>query len=67
MTRRLQLRDVEDPIREIVREYLNRFDIAAIHYGEMAQDLIDHVSEVVKRAMAQAYEDGKTDATKGDE
>ncbi len=64
MTRRMQHRDVSDPIETLVREFCDQHNIAAIYQGELSRPLIEHANDVLQRGMAEAYEDGKTDAKK---
>ncbi len=64
MSRRLQHRDISDPIARIVRGHLDQLDVAAIHHVPLIRDLTSEVLEVVARAQAEAYADGQADAAK---
>lgn len=62
MTRRLQHRDISEPIERIVREHLDGLNIAAIHHGPLTRELISEVTDLVARAHDEAYHDGYRDA-----
>lgn len=64
MTRRMQHRDVSEPIERICREFLNSFAVAAIYHNELTRQLIDHANDMVRLARIEAYEDGKADSAK---
>ncbi len=64
MARRMQHRDVSEPIEALVREFCDQHGIAAIYQGELARPLIEHANEVLQRGINQAYEDGKNAAAK---
>lgn len=64
VTRRLQHRDVSEPIERLVREFCDQHGIAAIYHGELSRPLIEHVNDMLSRAMGEAYQDG-ADAANG--
>lgn len=62
MSRRLQHRDISEPIERICREFLNSVGVAAIYHGELTRQLVDHANDMVRLARIEAYENGKADA-----
>jgi hypothetical protein len=52
--RPLQHRDISDPIDRTVREHFDRLDIAAIHHGPLARDLVSEVNDLIVRAQTEA-------------
>jgi hypothetical protein len=61
MSRALQHRDISDPIARIVREHLTALEIPTIHHTPLIRDLTTEMTDVVLRAVTEAYEDGKID------
>lgn len=56
MTRRMQVRDVNEPIEGIVREWADREGVSALRYSELVRDLQDEVGWLIGRAQAEAYD-----------
>jgi len=59
MTRRLQHRDVSEPIERLVREFCTQHDVPALYHSELSRPLIEHANEMVRQAMNDGYEAGK--------
>lgn len=49
VTRRLQNRDIDEPIERLVREFCAEHGIAAIHVQDLVVPLQDHVHEILGR------------------
>lgn len=59
MARRLQVRDVNEPIERIVRKHLDRLGVATINHGPLVRDLQSEMNDVVRRAITETYDDAK--------
>jgi hypothetical protein len=49
VTRRLQNRDIDEPIERLVRKFCAEHGIAAIHVRDLVAPLKDHVDEILGR------------------
>lgn len=57
MTRRMQVRDINEPIARIVRDHLDNLGVAAIHHGPLIRDLQSEVNDLIRRAIDETVED----------
>lgn len=62
MTRRMQVRDVTQPVEAICRQFLADNNIAAIRLHDLTRPLLDEIHALMDRRGNEAYEDGKADA-----
>jgi hypothetical protein len=62
VTRPMQIRDVNDPIARIVRDWAAANDVPAIRYTDLIQQLQSEVGDLVVRAQREAMLSSLLDA-----
>lgn len=62
MTRRMQVRDVTEPVEAICRQFLTDRGIPAIYLHDLTRPLLGEFHALMDRRGAEAYKDGKADA-----